>query len=81
MKITINKNAEKINFKTHVGTIIMIAKEKAKNGYHNFNYPIPRNQGICHWELIRKVEEETEETVYAGHKSVSDGTIRFTIRS
>ena len=81
MKITINKNQEEINFRTHVGTIIMIAKEKAKNGYHHFYYPIPRNQGVSHWELIRKVEEETEETVYAGHKSVSDGTIRFTIRS
>lgn len=80
MKITINKNQERINFKTHVWTIITIAKEKAKNGYHNFYYPIPKNQGICHWELIKKVEEETEDTVYVGHKSVSDGAIRFTIR-
>ena len=81
MKITINKNQEKLNFKKHVGTIIMIAKQKAKNGYHSFYYPIPRNQGIHCQHLIDAVELETEETVYGGYRCVKDDNILFTIRS
>jgi hypothetical protein len=81
MKIKVNKNQQAINFKTHVGTIIMIAQQKAKAGYDSFWYPIPRNQGINKWDLISQVEKETEDTVYGGYKCIQDGSIRFSIRN
>lgn len=84
MKIQVNKNQQKINFKTHIGTIITIAQQKAKEGLNSFSYPIPRNQGISHWEIISKVEEETENSVYGGHKCVwpepSYIRVKFSIR-
>tara|TARA_R100000278_G_C5340442_1_gene118079 strand:- start:67 stop:324 length:258 start_codon:yes stop_codon:yes gene_type:complete len=84
MKIQVNKNQRKINFKTHIGTIIKIAQQKAKEGLNSFSYPIPRNQGISHWEIISKVEEETEHSVYGGHKCVSSEpnaiNVKFSIR-
>jgi hypothetical protein len=79
MKITINKNQQAINFKTHVGTIITIAEQKAKEGIEHFRYPIPTNIGVSKFELIDAVEEETEESVYGGYKCISDGMIRFSI--
>jgi len=80
MKITINKNQARINFNTHVHTIISIAKEKAKNGYTTFYYPRPKNQGISSFKLIDTVEKETESTVYGGYKCMGTDDIRFTIR-
>lgn len=80
MKIKLNKNQQIINQKTHIWTIIQIAKEKAEKGIQHFKYPIPRNIGISALEIIDAVENETEETVYGGHKCISDGLIRFTIR-
>ena len=77
MKIQVNKNQQEINFKKQVWTIIEIAKQKAKIGIESFYYPIPRNQGFCHWELIERVEMKTEESVYG---QIRDGQIRFTIR-
>lgn len=77
MKIQVNKNQQAINFKKHVYQIIVIAKDKAKNGIERFYYPIPRNQGISHWELMERVEMKTEESVYG---DIRDGQIRFTIR-
>jgi starvation-inducible outer membrane lipoprotein len=77
MKISINKNQQTINFKTHVWTIIEIAKQKAEIGIERFYYPIPRNQGFSHWELIERVEMKTEESVYG---DIRDGQIKFTIR-
>lgn len=81
MKIKVNKNQQAINFKTHVGTIIMIAKQKAKAGITAFHYPIPRNQGICHWDLIKEVEKQTHESVYGGYKCIVDGNIKFSIET
>ena len=80
MKVIINKNQQKINFKTHVWTIIEIAKQTANKGMNGFNYIIPRNQGINVYSLINEVEKETEQTIYGGHKCVSDGVIKFSIR-
>jgi hypothetical protein len=81
MKITINKNQQAMNFKTHVWTIITIAEQKAEAGIEHFKYPIPRNIGISSFELIDAVELETEMSVYGGTKCISDGMIRFSIRS
>ena len=80
MKIQVNKNQQAINLRTHIGTIIMIAKLKAKAGIDHFKYPIPRDAGISAFELIDAVEEATEESVYGSTKCISDGRIRFSIR-
>jgi hypothetical protein len=79
MKITINKNQRKINFKKHVWTIIEIAKQKAEIGIERFYYPIPRNQGIDSYSLIEEVEKQTEDSVYGGYKCIKDGQIKFSI--
>ena len=81
MKIQVNKNQQAINLRTHIWTITTIAKQKAKVGIEHFNYPIPRNISISASELIDAVEEATEESVYGGTKCISDGRIRFSIRS
>ena len=80
MKVKVNKNQQALNFKTHVGTIIMIAQQKAKAGYTSFNDPKPINQGINTYSLIEAVEKETEDSVYGGYKCIKDGSIRFSIR-
>lgn len=79
MKIQVNKNQQAINLKTHIGTIIMIAEQKAKLGIEHFKYPIPRNIGVSALELIDAVEEATENSVYGGTKCIYDGLIRFSI--
>lgn len=79
MKIQVNKNQQAINLKTHIGTIVEIAKQKASAGIEHFKYPIPRNIGISAFELIDAVENATEESVYGGTKCISDGLIRFSI--
>ena len=73
MKIQVNKNQQAINFKTHVGTIITIAQQTAQSGRDRFKYPIPRNQGISSFHLIDEVENQTENTVYGGHRCIKDG--------
>ena len=80
MKIKVNKNQQAINFKTHVGTIIEIAQEKAKEGYNRFLYPIPRNQGIHTQDLIDQVEKETGDSEYGGYRCIQNGSIDFSIR-
>jgi len=80
MKIQVNKNQQEINFKSHVWTIIEIAKQKAREGYNGFSYPIPRNQGISSYDLIDRVEKETENSVYGVRKWIKDGHINFSIR-
>ncbi len=80
MKISINKNQQAINFKTHVWTIIEIAKQKAENGIERFYYPKPMNQGIDTYKLVDAVEKETEDSVYCGYRGIQDGQIKFTIR-
>lgn len=81
MKIQVNKNQQEMNLRTHVWTIVEIAKHKANAGIEHFRYPIPRNIGISTLELIDAVENATEESVYGGTKCISDGLIRFSIRS
>jgi len=80
MKIQVNKNQQAINLKTHIGTIITIAKQNANAGIDRFGYPIPRDIGISAFELIKAVENETEESVYGGYNCIFDKAIRFSIR-
>ena len=81
MIIELNKNKQELNLKTHVWNIIETAKQNAEKGIDTFYYPIPRHQGFSHWQLIDEVENITKESVYAGYKSVSNGVIKFSIRS
>lgn len=80
MKIVVNKIALELNKKRHIQLILEMAQKAADNGRTAFYYPIPRNQGIDHWQLIQKIEEETEESVYGGYKCIRDGEIKFSIR-
>jgi len=77
MKITINKNQQKLNFNTHVENIITIAKQTAQEGRERFTYPYPKGLGFGGYELINEVEKQTDESVYGTHR---DGVIRFAIR-
>jgi hypothetical protein len=79
MKIQVNKNQQAINLRTHIGTIIMIAEQKAKAGIEHFKYPIPKNAGVSAFELIDAVENATEDSVYADYECISDGLIKFSI--
>jgi len=79
MKIQVNKNQQEMNLRTHVWTIIEIAKQKASAGIGHFKYPIPIDAGISAFELIDAVENATEDSVYGGTKCISDGLIRFSI--
>jgi hypothetical protein len=80
MKIVVNKIALELNKKRHIQLILEMAQKAADNGRTAFYYPIPRNQGVDHWELIQKIEEETEDSVYGGYKCIRDGEIKFSIR-
>ena len=80
MKIVVNKIALENNKKRHIQLILEKAKASAENGRTSFYYPIPRNQGIHTMDLIQKIEEETEESVYGGYKCIRDGEIKFSIR-
>ena len=79
MRIEVNKNQQSINQRTHIGTIITIAKQKADAGINTFHYPIPRNIDMSAYELIDAVEDATESSVYGGHKCIGDGLIKFSI--
>jgi hypothetical protein len=78
MKITINKNQQRINFKTHVWNIITIAQQTAEQGRERFNYTIPRGLGFNGNDLVDEVENRTEESVYGVCR---DGVIKFGIRN
>ena len=80
MKIVVNKIALELNKKRHIQLILEMAQKAADNGRTAFYYPIPRNQGIDHWELIQKIEDKTEDSVYGGYKCIRDGEIKFSIR-
>lgn len=80
MKIEVNQNQQRMNQRTHIYTIITIAKQKAEAGISKFSYPIPRNIGMSAYDLIDEVEIETENSVYGGYKCIQDGIIKFTIR-
>ena len=76
MKITINKNQQKINFNTHTENIITIAQQTAEKGGKYFSYHVPDGLGFGPYELIREVEKLTENSVCASHR---DMTINFCI--
>jgi UDP-glucose 4-epimerase len=79
MKIIVSKKAIESNFKTKVNATIRMAKQCAEQGQTNFYINIPNGSGYSKYDLINRVEELTESTVYAGHRAVSGESIKFSI--
>lgn len=79
MKIIVSKQSIDSNFKAKVDATICMAKDCAKRGITSFYMNIPRGSGYSKYDLISRVEELTEKTVYAGHRAVSGESIRFSI--
>ena len=79
MKIVVSKKAMDNNFKTKVDATIYMAKQCAERGQTSFYMNVPSGSGYSKYDLIDKVEQLTEHTVYAGHKAVSSDSIKFSI--
>ena len=79
MKIIVSKKAIDKNFKTKVDATIYMAKQCAEQGQTSFYMNIPSGSGYSKYDLISRVEELTEHTVYAGCKAVSGESIKFSI--
>ena len=79
MKIVVSKKAMDNNFKTKVDATIYMAKQCAEQGQTSFYMNVPSGSGYSKHDLIDKVEQLTEHTVYAGHKAVSSDSIKFSI--
>jgi len=79
MKIVVSKQAIESNFKTKVDATIYMAKQCAEQGQTSFYMNIPSGSGYSKYDLINRVEELTERTVYAGHRAVSGESIKFSI--
>ena len=79
MKIIVSKQSIDSNFKAKVDATIRMAKDCAKRGITSFYMNIPRGSGYSKYDLISRVEELTEKTVYEGHRAVSGESIRFSI--
>lgn len=80
MKIIVSKKATDKNLQTKVNATIYMAKDCASRGITSFYMNVPRGSGYSKYDLIKRVEELTEETVYAGHRSVSGESIKFSIK-
>ena len=79
MKIVVSKKAMDKNFQIKVDATIYMAKQCAEQGQTSFYMNIPRGSGYSKYDLISRVEELTEHTVYAGHRAVSGESIKFSI--
>ena len=79
MKIKVNKDAQRRKLTDTANIVVMMAEDCARRGLERFYYEYPKGYGFNAHQLIEQVEKQTENTVYAGYKSVSDGRIRFTI--
>ena len=79
MKIVVSKQAIESNFKTKVDATIYMAKQCAEQGQTSFYMNIPSGSGYSKYDLINRVEELTEHTVYTGHRAVSGESIKFSI--
>ena len=79
MKIVVSKKAMDSNFKTKVDATIYMAKQCAERGLTSFYMNIPKGSGYSKHDLIGRVEELTEHTVYVGHRAISGESIKFSI--
>ena len=79
MKIKVNKDAQHRKLIDTANTVVMMAEDCALRGLEKFNYKYPKGYGFDAQQLIDQVEYQTQQTVYAGYRSVSNGTIKFSI--
>ena len=79
MKIKVNKDAQRRKLIDTANTVVMMAKDCALRGLEKFNYEYPKGYGFDAQQLIDQVEYQTQNTVYAGYKSVNNGIIKFKI--
>ena len=80
IEVKVNKSAREKEARDFVNNTILMAQDVAKRGVNKFRMQYPRNIGFGAFELIKMVEKETNNTVYAGYKAISDGVITFNIR-
>tara|TARA_A100001515_G_scaffold142376_1_gene141042 strand:- start:719 stop:961 length:243 start_codon:yes stop_codon:yes gene_type:complete len=80
MKIKVNKDAQRRKLIDTANTVVIMAEDCALRGLERFNFNYPKGYGFDAQQLINQVEKQTEGTVYAGYRSVSNGAIKFTIR-
>ncbi|MDB4334591.1 hypothetical protein N9988_00010 [bacterium] len=80
MKIVVSKKAMDKNFQTKVDATIYMAKQCAEQGQTSFYMNIPSGSGYSKYDLISRVEELTENTVYTEIRpAVSGNSIKFSI--
>ena len=79
MKIIVSKQSIEKAMLTKVNAAINVAKDCAKRGITSFNIAIPEGSGYTQYDFITEVEKLTEKTVFAGARSVSGDSIRFSI--
>lgn len=79
MKIKVNKDAQRRKLIDTANTVVMMAEDCALRGLERFNYEYPKGYGFDAHQLIDQVEYQTQNTVYAGYKSVNNGIIKFKI--
>lgn len=79
MKIKVNKDAQRRKLIDTANTVVIMAEDCALRGLEKFNYEYPKGYGFDAQQLIDQVEYQTQNTVYAGYKSVNNGIIKFKI--
>ena len=79
MKIKVNKDAQRKKLIDTANVVVIMAKDCARRGLEKFNYEYPKGYGFDAQQLIKQVKHQTQNTVYAGYKSVSNGIIKFSI--
>lgn len=80
MKIVVSKQAIEKAMLIKVDATIYMAEQCAEQGQTSFYMNVPSGSGYSKHDLIDKVEQLTEHTVYAGHGAVSSDTlIKFSI--
>jgi len=79
MKIVVSKQSIEKAMQTKVNAAISVAKDCAKRGITSFNIAIPEGAGYTHYDFITEVERLTGKTVFAGTRSVSRNSIKFSI--
>lgn len=79
MKIVVSKQSIEKAMLTKVNAAISVAKDCAKRGITSFNIAVPEGAGYTQYDFITEVEHLTEKTVFAGTRSVSGDSIKFSI--
>ena len=79
MKIIVSKQSIYKAMVTKVNATILMAKNCAESGQTSFYVNVPQGAGYTQYDFINEVEHLTEKTVFAGARSVSGDSIKFSI--